>query len=192
MAADDSNPLLITPPPGLLPAPKAPADDSPSTQTSSQTRRISPGATPVPAFFPAAPGVVAANVPVDDTPPAETAAPVADAAPPAEKRWVVVLPSGDEHPITAEGVAFGRNPSAPAGWPQATLLSVDDVGRSVSKTHAVFALVDGSVRIFDLASTNGVAVSREGARTAVTIAGAEVPDGSTVELGSFAVGVRLG
>jgi FHA domain len=135
---------------------------------------------------------VAAGVPADGGSPAESAAPVADASAPAERVWVVVLPGGDEHPITADGLAFGRNPSRPSGWPQAALLSVNDVGRSVSKTHAVIALVDGSVRIFDLASTNGVAVSRDGVRTAVTAAGAEVADGSTVELGSFAIGVRRG
>ncbi|WP_405467847.1 FHA domain-containing protein [Microbacterium sp. Ld4] len=60
--------------------------------------------------------------------------------------------------LTGETAVLGRNPVAPSDSPDAQRIAIDDVTRTVSKTHALLRLEGGSWTITDLASTNGVFV----------------------------------
>ena len=56
---------------------------------------------------------------------------------------------------------LGRKPDDEPEFPSAQLISVADGTRTISKTHAVLALVDGAWTITDLGSTNGVVLIDE-------------------------------
>jgi inorganic pyrophosphatase/exopolyphosphatase len=83
--------------------------------------------------------------------------------------------------VTGDTVVLGRNPAAPRRAPQAQLVAVDDVTRTVSKTHALLTLTASGWVVTDLDSTNGVALG------AVADAGTEV-DGSAPLSGPFFLG----
>ncbi|WP_405375320.1 FHA domain-containing protein [Microbacterium sp. Ld14] len=68
------------------------------------------------------------------------------------------LPGGAVVTLTGETAVLGRNPVAPSDSPDAQRIAIDDVTRTVSKTHALLRLEGGSWTITDLASTNGVFV----------------------------------
>ncbi len=106
----------------------------------------------------------------------------------AGSRWRLALASGKDIEISTRAVA-GRAPSAPAGWEGATLVVIDDPDRTVSKTHAGFAVEGDTVFVTDLGSTNGVAIVNPDGTELVLEPGVAVaiPDGADVELGSFAV-----
>lgn len=53
---------------------------------------------------------------------------------------------------------LGRNPLAPDQAPDAQAIAIDDVTRTVSKTHALLQHTGSGWTITDLASTNGVFV----------------------------------
>jgi hypothetical protein len=103
-------------------------------------------------------------------------------------RWRLTLASGGVVEIASRAVA-GRAPRAPAGWEGAVLVSIDDPDRTVSKTHAGFAVDGDAVFVTDLDSTNGVAiVSPDGIESVLEPGRAvAIPEGAEVELGSFAV-----
>jgi hypothetical protein len=104
--------------------------------------------------------------------------------------WSLVLPDGSRTPLTGP-LLFGRDPAAIPGAPGAGLVRLVDPGKTVSKTHAVLEPVEGGVRVRDLHSTNGVAITAFGVRTVLAPAGEGVaPTGSTIELGSFAIVVE--
>ncbi len=107
---------------------------------------------------------------------------------PAGSRWRLTLASGEEVDVSTRAVA-GRKPKPPAGWEGATLVTIDDPDRTVSKTHAGFAVEGDGVFVTDLDSTNGVAiVSPDGTEIVLERGRAvPVPEGADVELGSFAV-----
>ena len=81
-------------------------------------------------------------------------------------RYALVLQDGRTFPLRARTVVLGRRPTVTEPGGQAVTLT--DVERAVSKTHARLELVDGAWHITDLGSTNGVAVS--------------TPDGDVVDL----------
>lgn len=112
-------------------------------------------------------------------PSAQPAAPVAatpiaaDAAPAAEEadlddhtvlaarrgpQMALRLPNGSTVVLSATAVVLGRNPLAPDEAPDAQVVAVDDVTRTVSKTHALLRHTGTGWTITDLASTNGVFV----------------------------------
>jgi len=189
--ADEPGRGFIQPPPGLLPpAPPLPAPEPP-VHTDSATVRMPPGrVVPAPALptVPGAPGTESA-----------APAPGADEAPPTAPTptvagWRVVLPDGSARTVPAGGLALGRNPSAPEGWPDAESLAVSDPEKSVSKTHALLVPAGEELHVVDLASTNGVElIGPDGSRSPVTPnAPTAVRAGSTVLLGGFGVRVDRG
>lgn len=121
------------------------------------------------------------------------AAPV---APPTEPTAVVssesapVLELADGRTIDAGApVLIGRNPAATREWPNAQLVAVDDEAKSVSKTHAAFAMHDGSFAVTDLDSTNGVLVTMPDGTELVPEAGQPlvIDVGTIVDLGEYRV-----
>jgi len=149
-------------------------------------------AQPAPAAEPveAQPAPVAEPTPVAEPveAPAPPTAPVAVAAP----VWKLGLPDGGATVALDAAVLVGRNPAASVDWPQATLLPVADLTKSVSKTHALLEIDGGMLWVHDLDSTNGVYVvvgddvveAVPGTRTAV-------PAGADLELGEFVMRVTL-
>ncbi|WP_431220948.1 FHA domain-containing protein [Leifsonia xyli] len=125
---DDSG--FIVPPPGLIPSRPSPGSlDAPSGPEPASVR-------PLPVFAP-------------------PAAPGAPAAAPARPVWRLLLPGGRSVPVTRR-VLLGRNPSRPAGAPDAELIALDDPTSTVSKTHAALDIAGDQLTVTDLHSTNGV------------------------------------
>ena len=117
---------------------------------------------------------------------------VAPTAAPAARAWALVMPDGARHALSGP-LLLGRNPAGIPDRPDAGLLAVVDPGKTVSKTHALLEPSADGVRLRDLHSTNGVAVDTAGARQLLTAGGeALAPAGSTILLGSFAIGVAAG
>ena len=202
MSGEEADPLLITPPPGLLraasPGPAA-ADAAPDEPeefitlppgiADSATHRVAAprivALRPAAAddeivFFPVVPGG-SAVVPI----PVSVAIPGGEVLPAA---WCLVLPTGQSVPIVTV-VIIGRDPIAHPAWPEATLLPALDPAKSLSKTHALLEIDAGSLWVHDLASTNGVFVAAHGVDVVKVEPGTRVvvPDGAEVELGEFIV-----
>ncbi|MET0989053.1 MAG: FHA domain-containing protein [Glaciihabitans sp.] len=159
-------------------------------------------------FFPAAPGIPVVPVAEPEPEPASESAaespaepaaapafdvPVAVEVPVAPPQWRLSIEAiGD---VVVDGAIFlGRDPVASSAHAAATVLAVNDATKSVSKTHAMFELVDGILRVHDLDSTNGVWVVAPGAEPIEVEPGipVAVPSGSRVELGDFPVTVTHG
>jgi FHA domain len=106
--------------------------------------------------------------------------------------WVVRLPTGETLPIEG-AMVLGRDPVSPDHPDRVQRVAVDDPGRSVSKTHASFDVVDGRLLVSDLASTNGVVVVHADGREVVPQPGQQipVPDGCSIALGTYVVTVEL-
>ncbi|POH65758.1 hypothetical protein C3B60_12905 [Cryobacterium zongtaii] len=145
-----------------------------------------PGAAPVlsiPAFVPTFPGSPPPRTPLP------AVAPQRAAASQAASVWQLTLADGQTIPVTGS-LVLGRDP-APVTRRAATMVSVIDPARSVSKSHALVELVDGELWVTDLHSTNGVTVGDvHGERTPVnpgvrTAMGA----GVSLSLGEFVVQV---
>lgn len=139
------NPDFIVPPPGLFGPPDAPAgadavDPAPPTGPAASIPALSIPALSIPAFVPTVLGA-----------PPRTGAPT-----PAVAAWRLSLADGQVITLTG-ALVLGRAP-APVTRCQATLVSVIDPARSVSKSHALVELVDGAVWVTDLYSTNGVSL----------------------------------
>jgi hypothetical protein len=102
--------------------------------------------------------------------------------------WRLELPDGSRITVIRP-LILGRGPAADPRWPDAELYPVSDPEQSVSKSHAVFDVVDGAIRVTDLGSTNGLAVVAADGTERVGAAHERLVllDGDTVELGSFAV-----
>jgi hypothetical protein len=104
--------------------------------------------------------------------------------------WTLEFSDGQRLPVTTAALV-GRGPAADARWPGATLVSVTDSTKTVSKTHAVFELVDDSLWVTDLNSSNGVLVEGPDGTEFDVEPGVPVgaPTGSSVLLGDFLVKV---
>ena len=103
---------------------------------------------------------------------------------------LVPLTGGD--PINLEATTVvGRDPDNISEYPDATCVSLNDVNRSISKTHAALALAPGGLWITDLHSTNGTRVEEEDHVTVVKPnESIPVPTGATIVLGSAAYRVE--
>jgi hypothetical protein len=133
------------------------------------------------------------RVPVRTPPVREPSPPTAPVTvPPRASSWRLALPGGAAPVRVTSSVLVGRNPAASDDWPDATLLTVDDLTSSVSKTHALLEIDGGALWVHDLNSTNGsfVVVGDEvvevspGTRSAV-------PDGADLELGEYVMRIEL-
>ena len=200
----DDNPFMIQAPPGLVPtdAPDVTPADEVDTDgapfitlppgmalapelADSATHRLAPAPRQARSheeivFLPAPIGVPVA-------PPA-----AAEAASPAA--WRLDLGSGIDV-IVADAAFFGRNPAATADRTAAQLVSVIDPAKSVSKTHALFVVQEGTLYVHDLDSTNGTFVTPIDAAEIRVEPGSRIVvlSGSTVELGDFPITVtRVG
>jgi hypothetical protein len=106
---------------------------------------------------------------------------------------ILILPDGSRVPV-ASPLLLGRDPAAPSDRPGALLVSLSDTGKTVSKTHALIEPDDRAgtgeftVRVRDLYSTNGVAITTGGERRVLTAGGEDVAQlGSLIELGSVSI-----
>ncbi|TPW75027.1 FHA domain-containing protein [Schumannella soli] len=201
--------FLITPPPGLLPeAPGAPPEPEPERRVDeehgdSATRRVMPRSPGVAFPLPANPmgglaPAVAGPAPAAESAPGSAPAPSSVSTPSGEAEvptgehpaqpgpWTIRLPDGATQVVTTSGVVLGRNPVVPERWPAAERLRIHDPERTVSSTHALLIVVGGALRLIDLGSTNGVAVTSGGLREKVAgVDGVKVGDPAEIELGSF-------
>lgn len=161
-------PGFITPPPGLVP---------PRHDTGTQTERVTPQRSPLPAFNPPPPA---------NPSPAPAPTTAAFAAPAAA--WLAVLPTGERVPI-GDALLIGRNPVRFDAWQRAGLLPIDDPARSVSKTHAVLESAGAGIRVTDLHSTNGVSLVDAAGSVSGVAPGVPtpVPTGTAVLLGTYRV-----
>lgn len=102
--------------------------------------------------------------------------------------WRLELPEGQSVPIDSI-VLIGRDVRARVKWPAAQLLSLDDPGKSVSKTHAVLEVESGQLWITDLKSTNGVVVTTPDGEESDGDDGERVLvlPGSTITLGKYVI-----
>ncbi|MEH3089117.1 MAG: DUF5684 domain-containing protein [Microbacterium arborescens] len=127
---------------------------------------------PAAAAGPAATPAVAAVPPADAAPPVDDLDDKTVLAPRRSPQASLRLPDGSAVTLWAAAVVLGRNPLAPADVVDAQLVPVDDVTRTISKTHALLRLTDEGWTITDLASTNGVFVGADeveaSTQTAVT------------------------
>ncbi|WEK61965.1 MAG: RDD family protein [Candidatus Microbacterium colombiense] len=148
-----------------------------------------PGGAPAPAASFAPPIVQEPLAPAPVPAPAAAAPAAPQPAPPAAPaaspgtRALLVLDSGER--IEVRGTTlFGRAPGAAAGEGEAQLVRVSDDTRSVSKTHLAVMPARRGVFAVDRASTNGSAIIRDGAETAL-VAGhpVELQIGDTVRFG---------
>ena len=178
------SPDFIVPPPGLIPSAPRPSDEPDGMVRDARPRTL-------PAF-PPPPGI-------PSTPPAPTAAPTSQApeerieaptARPQPGAWRLRAPGGLDV-ILLRPVLLGRDPAADPGRPEAATIPLADPARSVSKTHALVEVVEGRVIVTDLHSTNGTRVLTPDGETRELDPGrgAEAPNGATLLLGEFAVGL---
>lgn len=137
---------------------------------------------------PAVPAPVTPAPPVL-APPVEHApvepAPVAPAPRPAVPARGARLRLDDGGSVTVTGTTLlGRNPAPAAGEPDADLLPLHDLSRSVSKTHARLRWDGRMLWVVDRGSTNGTVLEVRGSRTLLR-AGHELvaPVGSRIVLG---------
>lgn len=187
LATGAAVPAAFAPPAPAAPAPVPAPVPAPAP---APTPAPAPAPAPVPAPAPAAPAPApaapapaaqAAPAPAVQAPPAPAPEPRPQAA--AGVRAILVLDTGER--IEVRGTTlFGRAPSAAAGEGEALLVPVVDDTRSVSKTHIAVMPARRGVFIVDRASTNGSAIVREGAETALSAGHpAELQTGDTVRFG---------
>jgi hypothetical protein len=101
----------------------------------------------------------------------------------------VIASDGRRLPILGT-VVVGRAPR-PLPGEDAQLLRVASPGRSISRSHAVIAVIDGVVRARDLGSNNGTTLVRSGrSQTLATDAWTPLASGDVLDLGEN-VTVRL-
>ena len=108
---------------------------------------------------------------------------------PAPPSWSLVLPDGRR--VLLDGpVLLGRDPAPIAERPTARLIALADSSKTVSKTHALLEPADGRIRVVDLLSTNGVAITSDTVRIVLAPGGeGAVSLDARVELGEFTVRV---
>ena len=184
------NPFLLPPGGGKTPAAGPPPAGPPT---------IARPAVPDPTHYIAVPASVESathrivRAPSDETVAEETrlVAPtrVGDVAPSGSPALQLILPDGAR--LRLDGaLLLGRDPAAIPERPDARLLAVVDLGKTVSKTHALLEPAPEGVRVRDLHSTNGVAIDTASGRQLLSAGGEAIaPSGATIMLGSFAIRV---
>jgi hypothetical protein len=215
------NPFLITPPPGLLPVKRTertqepegsdtvPAIALPPEFGDSGTIRVTPSRAPVTARPPVAAGIPYSAPALRITPPAAPAIP-APAEPavdnnesddhdetrvavPKASTWRLALADGQTLTVTS-ALFIGRNPARAVHDSEGDLLPVDDLTKSVSKTHAFIEVDAAGLWVTDLDSTNGVFVALPDAEGVQAEPGerVSVPAGADIVLGEFVIQVERG
>ena len=114
------------------------------------------------------------------------------ASPRRARQWLLTLP--DSSTRTVSGIVLiGRDPAPRFEYAEASLLTIDDPGHSLSKTHAVLTLDSGGLWIEDLDSTNGVVVVDSYGVDVESQPGIRIPilSGSEIELGQIVLAVTL-
>jgi hypothetical protein len=103
--------------------------------------------------------------------------------------WSLVLPDGRR--VLLDGpVLLGRDPAPLADRPTARRIALLDSSKTVSTTHALLEPADGRIRVVDLFSTNGVAITSDAVRIVLAPGGERaVSLDALVELGEFTVRV---
>lgn len=206
------------PPPAYTPAapPPAPGTTAPpppaATTDDAASETISPDAVaPSTGMVGAPPGVVppppapsssagrveeapAAELPAEETimgPRAGQSAPAGAPATPAGPEWTINAPDGSSR-VIAGPVLVGRDPD-PALVGGAEVWAIDDARLTMSKTHALLGIDDGTAWVEDWHSTNGVALHR-GEAQLVLEPHARTPlrDGDVIEFGALQVTVEAG
>jgi hypothetical protein len=188
-AAPDSAPAQAAPAAPQAPAAAfAPAPGAPVVPGTAPAAPVAPPTNnpwmPPPAAPVAAPAPAPAAPSPAPAPAAAAPAPAAPAAAPApadddldehtvlaahrRPTTTLTLPGGITVSLRSEVAVLGRNPVAPSDSPGAQRVPIDDVTRTVSKTHALLRRDAGQWTITDLASTNGVFVGPADAETEVT------------------------
>ncbi|WP_437584143.1 FHA domain-containing protein [Paramicrobacterium sp. CJ85] len=159
----------------IPPRPPLPVPLPEESETDAAQPAVPAGTPERPAFIGLPPGMEADI----DTVPATGAPPVPvrpQTAPPEEGPSDFDLEFEDgAHVPLRKGVLIGRDPSAQSAYPDAELVSVTDLGRSVSKTHAAVQWSRGAVWVTDLNSTNGTRVIDENGRETVCVPEAPTP-----------------
>lgn len=98
------------------------------------------------------------DAPGDDVEATRVMAPrIPTAPPPLAERYVLQFSTGESVAVTGSGLV-GRNPKSEPGEYVEHLVSVFDVGKSVSKTHLEFGQDAGRFWVSDRFSTNGSVV----------------------------------
>ena len=107
----------------------------------------------------------------------------------APRPWTLTFPDGSS--VSLDGpLLLGRDPAAIPDRPDAQLRAVVDLGKTVSKTHALLEPTPAGVLVRELHSTNGAAIDTSAGRELLRAGGEAVaPRGATILLGSFAIGV---
>ncbi|NYI58020.1 putative RDD family membrane protein YckC [Cellulomonas soli] len=184
----DDEPTGDLPGAGLaLPAPSGahPVVRVGSAVPASQVRSVSAGVDPL--GGPPPPGVPGPPpLPVPEQPAPSGLRPVRGVQNPhpAVAVYVLTLDTGEALSVTGTGL-IGRNPRALAGDPCDHLVTIDDPGRSLSRTHARFGIDAGGFWVSDAGSGNGTSLTAPGHARMVVPPGQRVPvpSGSTVHLG---------
>lgn len=102
------------------------------------------------------------------------------------------LPDGSVLPLE-NGLIVGRDPQPQEGYGVTERARLHDVERSVSKTHAILGVSDGTIWVLDLNSTNGtVLLADDGTETLCTPEVATpLPAGTDVRFGEYRVHVAV-
>lgn len=112
-------------------------------------------------------------------------------APPATVTYVVVVDSGEAMSVTGPGL-IGRRPQPRDGERCDHVIALEDVSRTLSRTHARFGVDGSGFWIEDGGSANGTAVVAPDGSRVDLVPGerAVVPDGGTVHLGRRTITAR--
>lgn len=112
-------------------------------------------------------------------------------APPATVTYVVVVDSGETMSVTGPGL-IGRRPQPRDGERCDHVIALEDVSRTLSRTHARFGVDGSGFWIEDGGSANGTAVVAPDGSRVDLVPGerAVVPDGGTVHLGRRTITVH--
>lgn len=182
-------------------APAADAHDAwapPSARPGAPLRSSAPAAPAPQAAFVAFPPA-ASRAPAPDARTGDAAGPAAPAGEPDDATmlvarrhgtWYLALPDRTVVALTGDSAVLGRNPVAPPHAPRAQVVTVDDVTRTVSKTHALLTRTATGWTVTDLDSTNGVFVG-DTADTAAEVDGS-APIGDAFFLGDARLVLRAG
>ena len=185
----------ITPPPGLIPAELS--DPTPSFTTvsvlseTSRTVQLEAKRPVIPAFVPSVPGAPTVTEALSASCDSAWETPTS-ALMNTDPQWRLILHDGSV--VHTTGILLlGRDPGRIAGWELASLVTINDPEKSVSKTHAAIETTGGEFWITDLHSTNGVSVFTDDGIETVLEPDVRFPveSSSSIELGRYRIVVEL-
>lgn len=111
---------------------------------------------------------------------------------PAPLDWVLVTADGVTIELEQYAV-IGRKPAPPAGLPAATIVTLPDPERMLSKTHALVELGPHGAWVTDLGSTNGTEIVEAGvARECAPHQRITIPHGAKLQFGGVEVTLHRG